>query len=110
MGAPDLATDPRFVTNAQRVAHRDELAAALEARLQADAAASWTTRLMDAGVPAGTIGSVADGFALAERLGLEPRVPVEGGTDQIRSPLRFTRTPICGYERPPRLDEHGDES
>ncbi|HBS08724.1 MAG TPA: carnitine dehydratase [Microbacterium sp.] len=109
VGAPDLATDPRFVTNAQRVAHRDELAAALEARLQADAAASWTTRLMDAGVPAGTIGSVADGFALAERLGLEPRVPVEGGTDQIRSPLRFTRTPICGYERPPRLDEHGDE-
>lgn len=109
VGAPDLAADPRFVTNAQRVAHRDELAAALEARLHSDTASSWAARLMDAGVPAGTIGSVADGFALAERLGLEPRVPVAGGTDQIRSPLRFERTPIGRYERPPRLDEHGDE-
>lgn len=109
VGAPDLAGDPRFLTNAQRVAHRDELAAALEARLKADTAASWATRLMDAGVPAGTIGTVADGFALAERFGLEPRVPVAGGTDQIRSPLRFSRTPVGRYERPPQLDEQGDE-
>ncbi|WP_300590704.1 CoA transferase [Microbacterium sp.] len=109
VGDPDLAGDPRFVTNAQRVAHRDELAVALEARLRSDTAASWATRLMDAGVPAGTIGTVADGFALAEHLGLDPRVPVPGGADQIRSPLRFERTPIGRYERPPRLDEHGDE-
>ncbi|WP_341578665.1 CoA transferase [Microbacterium schleiferi] len=109
VGDPDLAGDPRFSTNAQRVAHRDELAAALEARLHGDAAASWAARLMDAGVPAGTIGSVADGFLLAERLGLDPRVPVAGGIDQIRSPLRLERTPIGRYERPPRLDEHRDE-
>lgn len=109
VGDPDLAGDARFATNAQRVAHRDELAAALEARLRADTAASWAARLMDAGVPAGTIGSVADGFVLAERLGLDPRVPVDGGIDQIRSPLRFERTPIGRYVRPPRLDEHGDE-
>ncbi|OJW02548.1 MAG: carnitine dehydratase [Microbacterium sp. 67-17] len=109
VGDPDLAGDARFATNAQRVAHRDELAVALEARLRADTAASWAARLMDAGVPAGTIGSVADGFVLAERLGLDPRVPVDGGIDQIRSPLRFERTPIGRYVRPPRLDEHGDE-
>lgn len=109
VGDPDLAGDARFATNAQRVAHRDELAAALEARLRADTAASWAARLMDAGVPAGTIGSVADGFVLAERLGLDPRVPVDGGIDQIRSPLRLERTPIGRYVRPPRLDEHGDE-
>jgi crotonobetainyl-CoA:carnitine CoA-transferase CaiB-like acyl-CoA transferase len=109
VGDPDLAGDPRFVTNAQRVAHRAELAAALEAWLNSDTAVSWAARLMDAGVPAGTIGSVADGFVLAERLGLDPRVPVDGGIDQIRSPLRFERTPIGRYVRPPRLDEHGDE-
>lgn len=109
VGDPDLAGDARFATNAQRVAHRDELAAALEARLRADTAASWAARLMDVGVPAGTIGSVADGFVLAERLGLDPRVPVDGGIDQIRSPLRLERTPIGRYVRPPRLDEHGDE-
>lgn len=109
IGAPELATDRRFATNAERVAHRDELAAALESLLKADATASWAARLMDAGVPAGTIGTVADGFALAEALGLDPRVPVAGGADQIRSPLRLERTPISHYARPPRLDEHGDE-
>lgn len=109
IGAPELATDRRFATNAERVAHRDELAASLESLLKVDAAASWAARLMDAGVPAGTIGSVADGFTLAEALGLDPRVPVTGGADQIRSPLRLGRTPISHYERPPRLDEHGDE-
>lgn len=109
VGAPELAGDARFVTNAQRVAHRDELAATLESLLRVDAAASWAARLMDAGVPAGTIGTVADGFGLAERLGLDPRVPVAGGTDQIRSPLRFARTPISHYDRPPLLDEHGEQ-
>ena len=64
---------------------------------------------MDAGVPAGTIGTVADGFALAERLGLSPVVEVDGGTAQTRSPLRLSRTPITEYRRPPHLDEHGDE-
>lgn len=109
LDADDLAADPRFASNAQRVAHRDALATALESRLLTDSAPSWAARLMDAGLPAGTIGTVADGFALAERLGLSPRAPVAEGTDQIRSPLRFDRTPITRYRRPPRFDEHGDD-
>ncbi len=109
LGAPELSADPRFATNGQRVAHRDALIDELERHLQTDSASAWADRLMDAGVPAGTIGTVADGFALAERLGLSPVVEVDGATAQTRSPLRLSRTPITAYRRPPRLDEHGDE-
>ncbi|MCA9716598.1 MAG: CoA transferase, partial [Myxococcales bacterium] len=34
----------------------------------------------------------------------------DGRTPCIRSPLRFSRTPIGGYRRPPALDEHPDAS
>jgi crotonobetainyl-CoA:carnitine CoA-transferase CaiB-like acyl-CoA transferase len=90
---PGLADDPRLTRNAGRIAHRDEIAAALSARLATHPAAYWLARLDAAGVPAGRVRSVAE--ALAEEggsaiTGVEPSVP---GT--VRLP-------------PPRLDEHGD--
>ncbi|HVK28225.1 MAG TPA: CoA transferase [Nocardioides sp.] len=110
VGAPVLATDPRFVTNADRVAHRDALVAALETALSADTVDAWVERLAAAGLPAGRVGTVADGFALAERLGLEPTVEIGvGRPPQVRSPLTFSETPVTAYVRPPRLGEHNDE-
>lgn len=110
VGRPGLAADPRFATNAQRVQHRAALADELESLLRADTAAAWAARLTDAGVPAGTIGTVADGFALAGRLGLDPVVPMgPAALPQTRSPLRFDRTPITDYRPPPRLGDHTDE-
>lgn len=107
---PALADDPRFATNPDRVAHRDELVAALEAALAADTVDGWTKRLTDVGVPAGPVGTVADGFALAERLGLDPTVEVgERRPPQVRSPLRFSDTPITRYTAPPSLGEHNDD-
>ena len=51
----------------------------LEAALAVDTADAWTTRLASVGVPAGRVGSIADAFDLAERLGLEPTVSVGPG-------------------------------
>jgi formyl-CoA transferase len=109
LGNPTLAEDERFATNPARVAHRAELVAALEARLATDTAESWTERLGAVGVPAGRVGDVADGFALAERLGLEPVVAVDGGAPQVRHPVRYSRTPVTRYAAPPRLGQHGDD-
>ncbi|HVP01800.1 MAG TPA: CoA transferase, partial [Solirubrobacteraceae bacterium] len=75
---PALARDPRFATNAARVAHRDELAAELEAALARRPAAEWAERLNAAGVPAGPVNDVAQGFALAERLGIGPVLELDG--------------------------------
>ncbi|WKN48676.1 CaiB/BaiF CoA-transferase family protein [Nocardioides sp. Arc9.136] len=110
LGVPGLSRDPRFATNADRVAHRDDLVRVLEAALAADTVDGWTQRLGAAGVPAGGVGSVGDAFDLAERLGLRPTVAV--GDDrprQVRSPLTFSATPITGYAAPPLLGEHNDD-
>lgn len=59
LGRPDLARDPRFVTNATRVTHRDALVPLLEAAFRAKPTAHWAKALAEAGVPAGPIQDVA---------------------------------------------------
>jgi crotonobetainyl-CoA:carnitine CoA-transferase CaiB-like acyl-CoA transferase len=105
---PELGADERFATNALRLAHRDELAAELEASFAGEPAGTWVARLRDAGVPAGEINDVAGAFALAESLGLDP-VDETGGVRTVRSPLRLSETPAAVRRRPPRLGENAAE-
>jgi crotonobetainyl-CoA:carnitine CoA-transferase CaiB-like acyl-CoA transferase len=89
---PELADDPRYVTNAGRLAHRDDVVAALGARLREHPAAHWLSRLDRAGVPAGIVKSVRETLAEVDAsplTGVSPSVP-----GRVRRP-------------PPRLDEHG---
>ena len=55
LGRPDLPSDPRFVDNAARVSHRDELTATINAVLATDGAAAWLDRFDAAGIPAGQV-------------------------------------------------------
>lgn len=109
LGARGLADDERFATNPARVQHRAALVAALEERLITDTAAAWAERLAAVRVPAGRVGDIADGLALAEAVGLEPIVRIEGSVPQVRHPVRYGRTPVTDYAAPPRLDQHGAE-
>jgi crotonobetainyl-CoA:carnitine CoA-transferase CaiB-like acyl-CoA transferase len=109
LGIGPLADDDRFATNPARVEHRPVLVAELERALAGDTAAGWAKRLADVGVSAGRVGDLADGFALAESLGLDPLVPVDGAPPQVRHPIRYERTPVTTYAAPPRLGQHGDE-
>ncbi|HAS30807.1 MAG TPA: carnitine dehydratase [Microbacterium sp.] len=110
LGDATLADDERFVTNAARVAHRPELVAALEQLLAARTVANWVTELSTVGVPAGKVGTIADGLALAEELGLDPLVEVGDGVPaQVRNPVIFSSTPITSYTAPPRLGQHSDD-
>ncbi len=105
--APHLADDLRFARNADRVVNRGALVDRLEAQLAAGPVATWVERLTDAGVPAGEVEDIGSALALADRLGLRPRVPVGAGeVDQVRNPVTFSRTPVDAYRRPPRLGEH----
>jgi crotonobetainyl-CoA:carnitine CoA-transferase CaiB-like acyl-CoA transferase len=108
VGRPELAGDERFATNAARMEHRDALAAELEAAFATAPAADWVARLGEAGVPAGPIHDVAEAFAFAAALGLEP-VDDTDGVRTVRSPLRLGATPAAVSRRPPRLGEHSDE-
>jgi crotonobetainyl-CoA:carnitine CoA-transferase CaiB-like acyl-CoA transferase len=108
LGLPELPADERFATNSARVAHADELAELLEAVLRTRPADDWFDALRAAAVPAGPINDVAEAFALAESLGMEP-VREAGGYPLPAPPLRLDGERPEIRRPPPRLDEHGDE-
>jgi len=109
LGDEALASDGRFATNAARVQHRAALREALGVLLARGVAADWVDRLSAVGVPAGRVGTIADGLALATALGLDPLVPVgDGRPAQVRHPITYSDTPITACTAPPRLGEHSD--
>ena len=112
LGIPEVAEDERFLRNGDRTRHRDQLRPLLEGRLATRSAAEWFDLLTAAGVPCGPINTIDDGFATAERLGLEPVVEVGEGERSVpttRHPIRFSATPVTTTLPPPELDEHGLE-
>jgi crotonobetainyl-CoA:carnitine CoA-transferase CaiB-like acyl-CoA transferase len=112
LGIPEVADDPRFRRNGDRTANRDELEPLLAARLRTRGAVEWFESLVDAGVPCGPINTIDGGFAMAERLGLDPIVQIGEGERAMpttRHPIRFSETPVTYRLPPPELDEHGAE-
>ena len=106
--ALDLPAEPRFATNAQRVAHVSELVAVLTDRFATRTAGEWFDLLTPLGVPCGPVNDVAGAFGLAARLGLNPTVPL-GGVDVVANPIGLSRTPPEYRRRPPKLGEHNEE-
>jgi crotonobetainyl-CoA:carnitine CoA-transferase CaiB-like acyl-CoA transferase len=105
---PDLPEDPRFGRNQDRTAHREELRPILVERLTKRTKDEWFRELLAAGVPCAPINTIDGGVALADELGLEPVVTVDG-IPSVRNPITFSDTP-AGYRLPPPgLDEHGEE-
>src|SRR3954454_13585099 len=112
LGIPEVAEDERFRTNGDRTSNRDQLRPLLEEQLTRRKADEWFDLLLSAGVPCGPINTIDDGFAAAERFGLEPVVEVGEGDRALpttRHPIRFSSTPVDYTLPPPELDEHGAE-
>jgi crotonobetainyl-CoA:carnitine CoA-transferase CaiB-like acyl-CoA transferase len=110
LGVPELADDARFVSNGERVAHRDALVLALEGELAHATAAEWEERLTRAGVPAGLVSDIGDALDRADVLGLQPLVSVgDGSVPQVRHPVRFRQNVTAPTSAPPRVGEHTDE-
>ena len=109
LGIPEVADDPRFALNADRTINRDQLHPVLVERLTQWSADDLFVALNGVGVPCGPINSIAEGVALAEQLGLEPRVSVGDGprnVDVVRNPISFSGTPASYRMAPPQLGEH----
>ncbi|WAC56869.1 CaiB/BaiF CoA transferase family protein [Gordonia sp. SL306] len=111
LGRPEMASDKRFATNSDRVAHRTELVDILNSLLAQDTADNWFATLTGARVPCGPLNNIADAIALAERLGLTPVVTIddprrEEPIRQVANPIHMSGTPATYRCAPPRLDEH----
>ncbi len=100
LGAPELVTDPRFLTNTSRVGNRPALRDQLGRRLAAHGRHHWAKSLSAAGVPAGPVNDIAGAFALAESLGLSPTHPLQG-QQTVSSPIGLSATPVTYRLAPP---------
>ncbi len=109
MGVPALATDPRFDTMAQRLAHRQALKDTLAALFAGDTTERWLSRLRASDVLCAPIQDypalVAD--PQVANNGLVTRIPAADGgtTPTIRTPVRLSDSTEMAT-RPPALGEH----
>lgn len=110
---PELADDPRFVTSADRVVHRDELIPLLEEHLKTRTGTEWAELLDAAGVPAGPINTVDAALAhpqvLARDMIAEVDHPVAGPLKVLGSPVKLSERPTTIRTAPPTLGQHTDE-
>ncbi|MGP3930020.1 CaiB/BaiF CoA transferase family protein [Nonomuraea sp. KM88] len=104
--------DPRYATNRERFAHRDELIADMERALAADDRAHWLARLAEAGVPAGAIRSIDEVYAWeqtrSQGLVVEVEHPVLGKIELPGPPLRFDGLTGAEHSAPPALGQDND--
>ena len=113
LGLIELADDPRFATNTDRVAHRDELRALLAPRFLAATGVEWEAVLDRYSVPCSRVRTIADLVADEQMaaLGLLARVPHPFVDDLRLVDLPMTRDSVRANELrpPPLLGEHTDE-
>jgi crotonobetainyl-CoA:carnitine CoA-transferase CaiB-like acyl-CoA transferase len=110
IGDPALATDPRYDTNAGRVQHYATLQPRLAERLARHPRAYWLARLTAAGVPAGSVRSVAEALGdpqLAARdMVVQVTHPTAGAIRQLGVPVKLSDTPGSVRCAPPLLGQH----
>lgn len=109
---PDLALDPRFRTNPDRVAHRAVLVPALETLFATRPTAHWRSILDEAGVPNGPIYLLSELFADPQvhhrGMVVELEHPAAGRVRQTGVPVKFSATPGAVRTPPPLLGQHTD--
>ncbi len=108
LGLADMATDPQFLTNADRIANRavmtDRLTAATKTWAKADLLAACEAE----GVPAGPINNLAEVFADPQVLARGLQIAPEG-VPGVRSPMTFSGAELALDRPAPRLGQHQDE-
>ncbi len=110
IGEPSLATDPRYATNAARVAHRAELVPRLQQLLSTRPAAEWLAALDAVQVPCNPVNRIDQVFddAQVQARGLRIELPHASGREvpMVRNPLKFSATPLRYERAAPVLGEH----
>src|SRR5262249_36050657 len=117
--APELAQDPRFVTNADRMVRLDELSEELGRRFRTRPASYWLEKLEHAGLPCGPVHdmlqALADPQTLARQMVVEVEHTTEGRVKALGLPVKFSNTPgkvrigapLYGQHTREVLREHG---
>jgi crotonobetainyl-CoA:carnitine CoA-transferase CaiB-like acyl-CoA transferase len=113
VGLPELVTDPRFASNADRVAHNDALVDLLAEKLRLRPSAHWLAALEKLGIPAGPVlhydEVYTDPQILARDMVVETNHPVTGPFRTMGVTVKLSDTPGSVRRAAPRLGEHTAE-
>jgi crotonobetainyl-CoA:carnitine CoA-transferase CaiB-like acyl-CoA transferase len=109
-GLEDLPEAAAFATNAQRVAHRAEVEAIVEAALRRRKRAHWFTELDDAGIPCSPVHTIGE-FAAhphTTESGMVYRYedPRFGSVNGVAQPVKFDGERFAQRRSPPLQGEH----
>jgi formyl-CoA transferase len=113
IGRDDLATDPRFATNPQRVRNRRELIPQLQEQFLQRDSEEWLSALRAVGIPCGPINTVSQIFndpqIQARGFVWECEHPKAGKIKLSGSPMHLSETPTRLYKAPPLLGEDDEK-
>jgi len=113
LGAPEIAADPRFQSNAGRMANRTELVRLLTARLERRTTAEWMRDFDAVGLPAGPVLGIAEAVAhpqtQARGMIVETDHPAAGRVRGLGLPIHFSGAGAPSSRPAPLLGEHTRE-
>jgi crotonobetainyl-CoA:carnitine CoA-transferase CaiB-like acyl-CoA transferase len=113
LGVPELATDPKYLTNPLRLKHQAELCARLEPYFRTRSAAKWEELLVEKGVPCGVVATYQQffGHPQVEALAMNPVLehPTIGPMRVAGMPVEFEKTPGSIQSAAPMLGQHTKE-
>ena len=113
IGAPELADDPRYRTNADRRRNRDSLIARLQDIFLTRSYEEWEVLLLGSGIPVGAINSIAEVVdhpqVKARGTLVEMDHPRAGKVRMVGAPIRLSETPGSVRSPAPMLGEHTED-
>ena len=113
VGRDELLEDERFTTNADRMAHIEELTEIMNQTFATRTTEDWVTTLEAANVPCGPIYDIgqvyADPQVKAREMEVEIDHPVAGRIKNIGVPVKLSDTPGSIRFAAPTLGQHTDE-
>ncbi|MFP6615580.1 MAG: CoA transferase [Candidatus Hydrogenedentota bacterium] len=113
IGAPELATDPKYKTNSDRVNHTDELIEILQPLLAEKTTKEWEEIFVPQEFPCGPVMTYEDFFDLPQVAAMDMRPASDhdtiGPIDMAGVPLHFSETPGAVQSAAPTLGQHTHE-
>ncbi|MDP4990097.1 MAG: CoA transferase [Marivita lacus] len=108
VGRPDIAQNPEYRTNAQRVKHRDELIAMLKAETAKLTKADLLNALKSKQVASSPINTVGEVFDDPQIIHREMKIMPEG-VPGVRTPIIFSTSTLSLDRTAPMLGAHNEQ-
>jgi formyl-CoA transferase len=112
-GITETGNDPRFASNALRIANREACIAAITPAMKRKTTAEWIALLEPLGVPCGPVHRLDEVFANPQighrKMKVEMPHPLSGTVPLVANPIKYSRTPLSYDTAPPLLSQHTED-